>query len=132
MQATIEGRDPVFDEPKGESESEPEIDFPGGWCEEVLRVIRQNSLDKHTEDMVKDAQIGTFVQLSRLVSGWNATVAELPPALGQNSTLLASLLAEQVKTREAIESLSKSNESVVAGLRALYKLVSDQAKGGAK
>ena len=132
MQATIEGRDPVFDEPKpmqgapdGEAEPEQEGGFPGPWCDDILRRIGRLS-----NEFESDFSAASFVQLTRLVDGWNGCLSDLQPRLGTISTLLQSILAEQVKTREAIEAQTKiieqSNataERVVNGLGEVYKVL---------
>lgn len=151
MKAVIEGRDPVIDEPldheagtvrapkmtitHGEggphhivgtlTEPDPPpdpdpSDFPAGWCDEMYGTVERLS-----SEFSANFQAASFVQLSRLVHGWNASVADLPPRMGEQTALLKSLLAEQVKTREAIEAQTKIVQSMVNGLRALYKLIDE-------
>lgn len=87
--------------------------------------------------------VGSFALLYRIVLGWNQSVAHIPPQIGEQTALVQSLIEQQAKVIEKLESLEtimtaqreaaeksvQQNERIVNGLMAIYRLLD---KGGKK
>ena len=72
--------------PDKDAEAKPPA-FPAGWCEEVLARIKESveSGGNVPEALAGDARAASFLQISRIVKGWNSTVAEIPRRSGSRT-----------------------------------------------